>query len=89
MQQIIEGRRYDTETANEVCSDKYWDGNGRNRTLYKTAKGAFFVHHETRWQGERDHLEAVSESFARELYERLPERKMTFADAFGEEPEDA
>ena len=94
MQQIIESKRYDTETANEVCSDKYWDGsnwdrNGRNRTLYKTAKGAFFVHHETRWQGERDHLEAVSETFAKELYERLPERAMTFAEAFGVEPEDA
>ncbi|MBK8880738.1 MAG: hypothetical protein IPN74_20195 [Haliscomenobacter sp.] len=94
MQQIIEGKRYDTETADEVCSDKYWDGsnhdrNGRNRTLYKTPKGAFFVHHETRWQGERDHLEAVSETFAKELYERLPERKITFVEAFGHEPEEA
>ena len=47
MLKIIDGKRYDTETATEVAS--YGNGLGgsdfRNfvETLYKTAKGAWFI----------------------------------------------
>ena len=50
MEQIIDGKRYDTETATLVTSDYYWDGSnhdrhGRNTFLYKTSKGNFSLHH--------------------------------------------
>lgn len=94
MKQVIDGKQYDTETADKIASDHYWDGsnwdrNGRSNYLYKTRKGAFFVLHETRWQGERDHIKAVSIEEARRQYEALPEHDMEFAEAFGEEPEEA
>ena len=69
MEQIIDGKRYDTETATLVTSDYYWDGSnhdrhGRNTFLYKTSKGNFFLHDTTRWEGERNYLEAISEGEA-------------------------
>jgi len=94
MQQIINGLKYDTETADRVASDRYWDGNnfersGRNTYLFKTPNGRFFLHHTTLWANERDHIEPVSADEARQYYEDLPEHDMPYAEAFGEEPEDA
>lgn len=49
MKQIINGKTYNTETATELCSEsasgctvsdfQWWQ-----ETLYKTAKGAYFLH---------------------------------------------
>ena len=94
MEQIINGLKYDTETAALVASDRWWDGhnferNGRNTYLYRTKAGRFFVYRTSQWQGERDHIEPVSPDEARQYYEDLPEREMSYAEAFGEEPEDA
>ena len=94
MQQIIDGKMYDTETADLVASDNYWDGSnwdrhGRNTFLYKTKRGAFFVHHTTRWQGERDSIQAIDVDGAKALYEQLPEHDMDYAEAFGVAPEEA
>ena len=94
MEQIINGLKYDTETAALVASDRWWDGNnyernGRNTYLYRTKAGRFFLHHTTLWQGERDHIEPVSPDEARQYYEDLPEHDMPYAEAFGEEPEAA
>lgn len=94
MKQIIDGKEYNTETADQVASDYYWDGSnwdrhGRSTYLYKTKKGAFFVAHETRWQAERDHIEAISIDEAKRQYEALPEHDVEFSEAFGEEPEEA
>lgn len=47
MQRVINGKRYNTETATEVCS--WSDGQGRgdfnwhSTALYRTPKGAWFV----------------------------------------------
>jgi hypothetical protein len=47
MQKVINGKRYNTETAEEVCS--WSDGQGKGdfnwheTSLYRTAKGAWFV----------------------------------------------
>ena len=49
MIRVIDGKRYNTETAEQVV---YWD-NGhyagdfklRQKTLYRTAKGNWFIHH--------------------------------------------
>lgn len=94
MQQIIDGKRYDTETADVVASDHYWDGSnwerrGRNTFLYRTKKGAFFVLHTTMWQGERNRIEVVDVAEAKRLYEELPEHDMSWEEAFGEPPEEA
>ncbi|MFD1362777.1 hypothetical protein [Lentibacillus salinarum] len=48
MKKIIEGKRYNTETATEIYD---WsrgipgDFNYRRKTLYHTKKGAWFIHH--------------------------------------------
>lgn len=94
MKQIIEGKLYNTETAEEVASDRYWDGHnydrrGRNQYLYRTKKGNFFILHTTRWSGECDRIQAISESEAMELYETLRVKEMEYVDAFGIEPEEA
>ena len=94
MKQVINRKLFDTETANIVATNKYWDGsnwdrNGRSQTLYRTSKGRFFIHYETRWQGERDHLNVINDEEAKNLYEILPEHEMAYKDAFGEEPENA
>jgi hypothetical protein len=94
MQQIIGGLLYDTETAEEVASDQYWDGHnwerrGRNTYLYKTKKGNFFTCHTTLWQGERNYLDAIDVVVAQQLYEELPEHRMSYEEAFGVAPEEA
>ena len=94
MEQIVDGLRYDTETATKVAHDRYFDGSnwerhGRNTYLYRTKAGRFFLHHTTLWQGERDHIEPVSPDEARQYYEDLPEHEMTYEEAFGEAPEEA
>lgn len=50
MQRIIEGKKYDTKTAQLVygwTNDyPYSDFRTREKTLYRTEKGAWFIHHE-------------------------------------------
>jgi hypothetical protein len=94
MQKIIGGKRYDTDKADLVASNRYWDGHnwerhGRNTYLYRTNSGNWFLHHTTLWEGERDSIEPVTREEAKHHYEALPESCMTFEDAFGESPEDA
>jgi len=94
MKSIIDRKLYDTETADLVASDDFWDGrnitrNGRNTYLYKTEKGNFFSHHTTRWQGEIDRIVPLSVDEAMDLYEQLPEKAMDYKDAFGIDPEPA
>jgi hypothetical protein len=94
MKRVIDGKLYNTETAQVAASDHYWDGSnweryGRNVFLYKTAKGNFFLHRTTRWQGERDSIEALSEGEARQHYEELPEHELSYEETFGEAPEEA
>ena len=93
MRQVVNGKLYDTEKAQLVASDRYWDGHnwerhGRNTYLYKTAKGNFFLYHTTLWQGERA-IEPVSKEEAKAYYEQLPGHEMEYEEAFGEPPEEA
>jgi len=94
MEQIVNGKLYDTDKATLVASDRYFDGSnfdrhGRNTYLYKTKKGAFFVHHSTLWQGELDSIEPCTEAEAKVYFERLPENEISYFEAFGTEPEEA
>ena len=66
IQQIIDKKRYNTETAVLLVGDDYWDGHnfersGRNRFLYKTIKGAYFTLDLTQWQGENDTITPISQ----------------------------
>jgi len=89
MIRIINGKVYDTEKAELVASDRYWERHGRNTFLYKTSKGNFFCYNTTRWQGERDTLVPLDVEEAKEQYEHLPEQVMDYKEAFGVEPEEA
>jgi len=65
MKEVIGGIKYDTEKAEIIADDCYWDGhnwerNGRNTFLYKTQNGRYFVVRQTLWQGERDQLEPLT-----------------------------
>tara|TARA_Y100000310_G_scaffold44224_1_gene41300 strand:+ start:2332 stop:2616 length:285 start_codon:yes stop_codon:yes gene_type:complete len=94
MKQVVNGKRYDTETAKLIADNRFWDGHnfergGRNRFLYKTHKGNFFLLNLTQWQGEIDYIEPVSFSEAKNWYEKLSEHKIEWEEAFGETPEEA
>lgn len=54
---IVDGKKYSVESSQYICGDDYWDGSnwergGRNRHLYRTAKGAFFFAVCSQWAGE-------------------------------------
>lgn len=94
MKEVISGKVYDTDTAQRIATNEYWDGNnhdrnGRTQCLYKTAKGNYFAHHRTRWQGERDRIEPMDAAQALELWDMLPVKEVEFSEAFGYEPEEA
>lgn len=94
MSRIVNRTRYNTETAQLVASDAYWDGHnferrGRNMFLYRTPKGAYFTVTQTQWQGERDTLEPVMQDEAIELWEGpLTEHTVDFKTAFPGVPVD-
>jgi hypothetical protein len=95
-ERIVNRKRYSTKTATLLAGDDYWDGSnferqGRNRFLYRTPKGNFFLVSLTAWQGEQNTLEPITEGEAIELYEEiLTERTASYEDAFpGVEVEDA
>jgi len=92
--QIVDGVRYNTETAEIVASNEYWDGNnyersGRNSHLYKSKNGRFFLGRSSQWQGENDIIEPVSKENAMEEYENLREKEMEYETTFGVEPTEA
>ena len=87
MQKVIDGIRYDTEKAELIAHDVFWDGHnferhGRNAWLYHTPNGRYFVVKGTLWQGERDTLTPLRPEEARRLYERLPEHEVAYEEAF-------
>jgi hypothetical protein len=96
--QVINRKRYNTETATLLASNAYWDGHnferqGRNSFLYRTPKGAYFALHLTRWQGEHDTIEPLTQEDALDMYEGMAAHDMaevSLSDAFpGVEVEDA
>ena len=94
MRKIIRGKMYDTETATLIANNEFSDGpnkmpGGRSTSLYKTARGNFFALYETHWQGERDTIEPLSITAAKDLFEALDADDNEYSDVFGEKPEDA
>jgi hypothetical protein len=87
--EIVNRKRYDTNTATLLSGNDYWDGNnfersGRNTFLYRTPKGTYFMTHLTCWQGEDNSLEVVSQEDAIEFFEHCREdcRRVSYAEAF-------
>jgi len=93
---IIDRKKYSVETSTLIGHDAFWDGHnwerhGRNTFLYRTPGGNYFTVTLTQWQGERDHLEPISQDEAIHLYENaLSEHEVPYSKAFpGVEIEDA
>jgi hypothetical protein len=87
MSEIIDRKRYDTDTATLIAGNDYWDGNnferhGRQTFLYRTPKGGYFLQHLTQWQGEQDRLEPITQDEAVSQWESLSERRVDFEEAF-------
>ncbi len=88
---VIDGKRYNTETATLIAGNDWWDGHnyersGTNLFLFRTPKGRYFTQLRTQWQGFRHddgRLEAVTEQEAIDLYvEMLREHRVEFEEAF-------
>ena len=90
MKQVIEGLRYDTERSTLLCGDDWWDGHNwergaRQRFLYRTKNGRYFLTVLTRWQGETSHIEPVDTDTAVEFFEACrihDQNKVDFETAF-------
>ena len=94
MRQIINGKLYNTETAELLAHDEYWDGQNfhrdfRNTFLYKTKKGNYFLYQWSAWRDEGSYLEPIGPDVAKRAYQRLPVHEVEFQEAFGEPPEEA
>jgi len=84
---IVNRKRYSTRTATLLAGNDYWDGHnferhGRNSFLFRTARGAYFALYQTRWQEEHTGIRPLTTDEAADLWERLPERRVDFEDAF-------
>ena len=85
--QIVDRKRYSTATATLLAGDDHWDGHnferhGRNRFLYITPNGGYFVIDLTQWQGETDSLTPVSKGDAESLFSAMTDHRVDYADAF-------
>lgn len=93
--EVIGGKRYNTDNADLIADDAYWDGKnyerrGRNRFLFKTQKGNYFQVQRTQWREEVERLTPLTQDEAITVWEELPEHHVSFEDAFpGVEVEDA
>ncbi len=95
MEAVVRGKKYNTANSTLIASDRYWDGynfdrRGRNQYLYKTKKGNFFLVITSLWVGEESKkIVPLEVNEAMDLWESLPEREITYEEAFGVEPEEA
>ena len=67
-----------------------WERLGWQAFLFHTPKGKDFVQFQSTWPGERDRLFPLCQDEAMRLYGELPEKKVSFEEAFpGVEIEEA
>ena len=86
MKKIIEGKAYNTETAEEIGNHynhkSYSDFDLIDMTLYRTKKGAFFMVQNNGCRAGGDDFYVVSEEDAREWVEEYANEK--YEEIFGE-----
>lgn len=83
MKKIIDGKKYDTTTATEICAGFFGNFNCKKVTLYQKQNGEFFEHHELNEFGFREWIEPISKIEAM----RFAEEQMDVAEyelVFGE-----
>ncbi len=93
MIKIIEGKRYNTETAELLATSRRSESGdryncGTRAELYRTKKGGYFVAHYTLWQGSRDQIAVVDRETAINRWVDM-DQEMEFVDAFHLEPVEA
>lgn len=74
MERIVNRTRYSVAASRLLAGDDYWDGHnferhGRNKFLYLTPKGKYFVVTLSQWQGESDDLTPCTMQEAIDLFE--------------------
>lgn len=84
---VINRKRYSVETATLLAGNDHWDGHnfergGRNRFLYRTPKGNYFLITLSCWQGETTQLIPVDQDEAISEYESMQEQRVEFEEAF-------
>ncbi len=94
MEETIDGKVYRVKSATLIADDEYWDGHnfehgGTNAFLYKTPKGNYFTVHLTQWEGSRDNISPITKEEAKEQWDSLPEKRVSYEVAFEEKPEEA
>ena len=73
-----------------VAGGRGWERLGWQAFLFRTQKGNYFAQFQSTWPGERDRLLPLSLNEAMRLYGELPEKKVSFEQAFpGVEIEEA
>ena len=73
-----------------VMGGRGWERLGWQAFLFRTQKGNYFAQFQSTWPGERDRLFPLSPDEAMRLYGELPEKKVSFEQAFpGVEIEEA
>lgn len=95
--EIVNGKRYSIKSATLIADDAAWNGrshevNFRNRFLFLTKNGAFFMLRLTQWQGEEDRIFPLDKAEAKDLLFDLPQKHLSWEQLeqmFGFEIEDA
>lgn len=65
MKKIINGKKYDTKTANYLFET--YRGMGRSSKLFRKTTGEFFIANFTSWEGEKDSIDPISDDKAKDL----------------------
>ena len=65
-----------------MAGGRGWEQLGWHAFLFRTPKGNHFVQFQSTWPGERDRLFRLSPDEAMRLYGELPEKKVSFEEAF-------
>ena len=85
--EIRAGLRYDTAAATLIAGDDWHDGHnfereGRNRFLYRTAAGRYFLAYQSTRPGEPDSVSPVNVDVAIAAFDALRQHRCTWEEAF-------
>lgn len=91
MKQLIDGKLYDTETAEELCANSSSSAFSHTTiSLYKTQKASFFTHSRTKYStdvAEANDIKVLKDKEAKEFYAKHGGDIANWPSVFGEEVE--